>query len=160
MIRRMEAADETCVAALEKEIFRLPWTRAQIAGERRLPTTDAYVFDDGGILGYYFSSSVAGESSLNRIAIALAARRRGLGGRLLRHFLELAMARGSEEAVLEVSAKNDAALILYTNAGFIRVGRRRNYYPEEHADAWILRREIDPSRATAKERRTDDLFSD
>jgi ribosomal-protein-alanine N-acetyltransferase len=53
--------------------------------------------------------------------------RRGVGARLLEHFLERARNEGVARVHLEVRDGNPA-VEMYRNAGFSPVGRRRNYY--------------------------------
>jgi ribosomal-protein-alanine N-acetyltransferase len=49
--------------------------------------------------------------------------------------------------LLEVGVTNAAAQALYGTAGFVTVGRRKNYYkgPNGTEDALLMRREIAPS---------------
>lgn len=43
---------------------------------------------------------------------------------------------------LEVRASNDAAIGLYEKLGFQTVGRRKNYYAQEHEDALLMTAEF------------------
>jgi ribosomal-protein-alanine N-acetyltransferase len=75
--------------------------------------------------------------------VAPAARRRGLGTRLLDAAMALATAHGARVAFLEVSIGNAAARTLYARAGFIPTGRRPRYYADG-TDALVLRRRLAP----------------
>jgi len=57
-----------------------------------------------------------------------AARRLGLGARLLAHAEAVAAGRGVRRIVLEVARDNAAARRLYGTGGYAEVGRRRAYY--------------------------------
>lgn len=139
-IRVMQEGDLTVVHRLEREAFRKAWTIDQLRSEQRQPFTTAMVAEEAGeVVGYYFSSDVAGEASLNRIAVTKDKRHRGIGKSLLDSFLVQAQYNGSQEAFLEVNASNQKAMALYEQAGFRTVGRRRHYYAEEMADALIMR---------------------
>lgn len=52
-----------------------------------------------------------------------------LGKWMLLHMVEQARELGAHDVALEVRAGNNAALALYTDLGFEKVGLRRRYYP-------------------------------
>ncbi len=79
------------------------------------------------------------------LAVAAAARRRGLGRRLLARFEAAAAARGAEAAFLEVAEDNAPARALYLAAGWVEAGRRRRYYARGDgtaADAIVMRKAL------------------
>jgi [ribosomal protein S18]-alanine N-acetyltransferase len=81
------------------------------------------------------------------LAVAPAARRRGIGPALLAAAMQEAAARGAVSLFLEVSGANDAARAIYARAGFADVGRRRRYYADG-TDALVMRAAlISPSAA-------------
>lgn len=88
-------------------------------------------------VGVILIRAVAGEAEILTIAVAKAARRHGLGARLLAGGLEAAASRGAKTAFLEVAVDNIAAISLYSAAGFIEIGRRHGYYrrPDGTVDA-------------------------
>lgn len=118
-----------------------PWTATEFA---------AFLAQPGILLssepGGFALGRVAGpEAELLTLAVGPAWRRRGIGRRLLAAFEAGATAAGAEEALLEVSALNAAALALYGAAGFAEVGRRRGYYTsagKPPVDALILRKSL------------------
>jgi ribosomal-protein-alanine N-acetyltransferase len=61
------------------------------------------------------------------LAVAPAARRRGLGRALLDHWLAWAAGAGASEAFLEMRADNPARA-LYESAAFAACGQRADYY--------------------------------
>jgi ribosomal-protein-alanine N-acetyltransferase len=71
-----------------------------------------------------------------------AARRLGIGARLLAMLLDEARRRGAVEAFLEVRVDNVGAQKLYERARFVRVGVRRGYYDGGRMDAVVMRRAI------------------
>lgn len=136
-VRSAEADDRYALARLETESFKKPWSMEALAAEVALETTDTLVAEaEGRVIGFLIGSHVAGESSLNRIAVAPAARHRGVGRALLERFLDHAQ---DNDVVLEVRESNTPALRLYEQAGFVTVGRRARYYEGE--DGLIMRRE-------------------
>lgn len=141
-IRSAEASDLDAIFLLEKSCFYDNWSRDSIASELLdNRQTECYVLEEGGrLLGYYFAWHIAGESSLNNIAVEEAERGKGYGKLLMEHFLGRAEEKGSEDLYLEVSTENRPAIALYQKYGFERVGLRKNYYPKLHEDAYIMRK--------------------
>jgi len=109
--------------------FGEAWTRSQCAGI--LPMTGVLLtlaWDEGREpLGFSLIRTVAGESELLLLAVAPASQRRGVGRRLLDHFVDRARADGARRVHLEVRDGNPA-VGMYSAAGFKPAGRRRNYY--------------------------------
>jgi [ribosomal protein S18]-alanine N-acetyltransferase len=110
--------------------FGEAWTRSQLAGI--LPMAGVSLIlarerDSADAIGFSLFRTVAGESELLLIAVLPDAQRRGLGARLLDHFLERAREDGVARVHLEVREGNPA-IGMYLSAGFSQVGRRRNYY--------------------------------
>lgn len=138
-LRPMTEEDVPVIHQLEREAFQKAWTVQQLKNELVHPYNTAIVAEtDDGILGYFFSSNVAGEISLNRIAVAENCRKNGIGKRLVARFLADGQREGAEEAFLEVNERNTAAKALYQAFGFVVVGKRHQYYAEEMADALIM----------------------
>lgn len=135
--------DPARLAALHGASFTTPrpWSAAEIAAT--LATPGAFLVDDSD--GFLIGRVLAGEAELLTLAVAPAARRRGIGARLVAAFLARAHAASARRAFLEVAADNTAALALYARAGFAEAGRRRGYYrhPSGAAtDALVLARDL------------------
>ena len=106
------------------------------------PHSSALVIEDhSGIHGFLIARAVGSEWEIENLAIAGAARRRGLGTRLLGEFLDRVRRDGGESVFLEVRESNQAARSLYENWAFVESGRRKNYYrqPDESAVVYRLR---------------------
>jgi len=88
--------------------------------------------------GFVLARAVAGEAEILTLAVDPAARRHGLGRRLLEAAVAEAARRGAGSLFLEVSAANEPARALYHQAGAAVVGRRRRYYADG-TDALVLR---------------------
>lgn len=69
------------------------------------------------------------ETELLYLLVAPEARRQGLAAKLLDKSLVQSNELNAERMLLEVRASNSAAIALYTEKGFVREGRRKNYYP-------------------------------
>ena len=139
ILRPLTAADLPALAALEGACFSHPWTERQLAAdlENDLLTHLGAVSPEGALLGYAEVRAVLDEGTLERIAVAPAARRRGIGEALLARLVREGRGRLAF-LTLEVRAGNAPAIGLYEKLGFREVGRRKNYYREEGEDALLL----------------------
>ena len=125
------------LAALHAACFPDPWDAAAISAMLVMPGTFAYAHEDGFVL----ARTAGGEAEILTLAVAPAARGRGLGGVLLRAAIARAREMGAETMFLEVGTDNPRALALYTRLGFAKVGMRKGYYSAVpgSGDALVLR---------------------
>ena len=143
MIVPMKPSHVPQIAALEKLCFSDPWSGASVAAECENPLSLWLVAElDGKVAGYIGSQSVPPEADVLNLAVAPDCRRQGLGRKLLCTLTELLHSRGIETLSLEVRPTNQAALALYSDLGFVQVGRRPKYYVNPTEDALILRKEL------------------
>ena len=128
------------MAEIHGESFTVPrpWKEAEFREMIGDATILVVASDDDG---FALAREVAGEAELLTIAVATAARRQGVGRTLLETVLAMMVARGAEALFLEVASGNDAAIGLYTGAGFREAGRRRAYY-DGITDALIYRKDL------------------
>ncbi|MCE3288108.1 MAG: rimI [Caulobacter sp.] len=132
-------ADPQVLAALHAQAFDSPWSVAEFSSLLDTPGTFAVAEDQGFIL----VRAIAGEAEIITLAVAPAARRRGLARRLIQQAVVQALALEAEALFLEVAEDNVPALGLYRGLGFEVVGRRRGYYARggenPPADALVMR---------------------
>jgi ribosomal-protein-alanine N-acetyltransferase len=83
-------------------------------------------------------SVLGGEADLVNLAVVPAARRRGVGRRLLEAAVAFCRRRGVALLWLRVRASNHAARAFYLQAGFRTVGRFRAYYATPREDAVLM----------------------
>lgn len=130
-------------AGLEAETFGdTAWSAETFWSELARPETRCYtgVLDAADRLVGYAGLMVTGAGAdVQTLAVAAAARGRGLGARLLRHLLAAADERGARTVLLEVRRDNGPALALYARHGFEQIARRSSYYGPGQ-DAVIMRR--------------------
>jgi polysaccharide biosynthesis protein PslH len=92
--------------------------------------------EDGKVLGFLVVRETApSEKEILNLAVAPAARRRGVAKRLLDRIL----ANGRGEWFLEVRESNEPAIRFYESAGFGRLNRRENYYHNPQEAAIVMR---------------------
>ena len=151
-LRRASLADCEILEFLHASCFpHEPWNTAAFAGLLASPGMFALlapVLAPGGgeisPAGFILARAIAGEAEIVTIAVSPAYQRTGLGAVLLEGALEFARAAGAEAAFLEVAENNNPAYQLYTRHGFIKIGRRPNYYRQKDAAvaALVMRLEL------------------
>ena len=95
--------------------------------------------EESRVMGFVAGRDVASEWEIENIAVAGAARRRGLGSHLMGEFLHHVRSSGGKEVSLEVRESNSAARALYEKWAFLEAGRRKGYYHDPPEDALILK---------------------
>ena len=131
----MEIATHSAAAAQWKQEEYARLFRLEAAQDRM-----ALVIEENGmVVGFVVARQIDVEWEIENIAVSGAARRRGLGTRLLGEFIELARSRGGKTIFLEVRESNAAAKILYEKWAFQETGRRKSYYQDPEEDARIFR---------------------
>ncbi|MBA4358437.1 MAG: ribosomal-protein-alanine N-acetyltransferase [Desulfovibrio sp.] len=139
----LSAADIQGVMDLERMCFRTRWTREQfLLGLERKAFRILGIYERDVLIGYAAFSVMAQEMELMNIAVHPFHRRKGLGARLLAEVLRLCRAAGAAEGFLEVRRSNAGAIDLYEKFGFIQVGTRKNYYPDNKEDALLFRLDL------------------
>jgi len=136
--------DLVAIHAIESASFGDPWS---VEGFRDLldhPRAKLEVAIDAGgaLVGYAVAWYVADESEIANIAVAPAARRRGVGALLLDRILRAAAEFGAKTVFLEVRESNEEARKLYEARQFEIAGRRLKYYSKPDEDALIMRRKL------------------
>lgn len=141
-LRPLRWWDVAGVVPLERELFgATAWSPEVFWAELAQERTRWYVVAedaDGVLLGYAGLLHNGAEADVQTVAVAPAARRRGIGALLLRGLLGEAARCGCTSVMLEVRADNAAAIALYERFGFERISVRRGYYPGG-VDAWVMR---------------------
>jgi [ribosomal protein S18]-alanine N-acetyltransferase len=139
-IREMTAGDIPPVMVIERSSFITPWTEGMFRSQLRFRdrAINLVLVENGTVAGYAAAWIAYDEIHLLSIAVAPAARRRGLGGEILGAVLERGKARGAVRAILEVREGNAAARAFYRMHGFIDIGTRRRYYSDTGEDAIIM----------------------
>ena len=105
------------------------WTRSQCAGILPMPGVALMLAraNDGRPAAFSLFRTIGDEGELLLLGVAPDFRRRGIGRRLLEHFIGQAQDAGVDRVHLEVREGNPA-VALYRHAGFTLAGRRPKYY--------------------------------
>ncbi len=127
------------VTAIEKACFSRPWSRQSIEEELENDTSLFYAaVENGRVIGYIGMSAVIDEGYIFNVAVDAEHRRRGVGTALITELVNYAKKNGFSFLTLEVRESNRDAVSLYSQLGFIEVGRRRAYYSEPDEDAVLM----------------------
>ena len=125
----LDAVMEVMESAFGDE-FGEAWTRSQLAGILPMSGVELKVARDLAndlTLGFSLTRTVADEAELLLLAVDRESQRNGIGRRLLEDFMSSARREHVARVHLEVRDGN-SAISMYRAAGFLPVGRRRNYY--------------------------------
>lgn len=139
IIRTMQKGDVAAVAALEAQIFSMPWSAAGFADT--LPREDVIflvAYEQDELLGYVGIYCTLDEGEITNVAVAPAARRRGIARALLTELKRQLACRNVAQIVLEVRVSNEPAIRLYEQLGFSMLGVRKNFYEKPTEDAYIM----------------------
>ncbi len=139
-LRAMVEADLPAVLAIENAIYAFPWTPGNFRDSLAAGYSCWAYVRDGALIGYAVVMLAADEAHLLNLSIAAARQRQGHGSQLLHRVCACARGSGARLVFLEVRPSNLAAIRLYQQHGFQRVGLRRDYYPDQggREDALIL----------------------
>jgi ribosomal-protein-alanine N-acetyltransferase len=153
-IRRCVPQDLETIASIERASFSDPWSFETFSAALALRHMRFLVAEEGRsagggtaprLLGYVVALVMADEGEIADLAVAPAARRRGIARTLLERATVEVVEAGVRALYLEVRESNAAARALYAALGFEQVGRRRGYYQLPAEDALLLRRELAPT---------------
>jgi ribosomal-protein-alanine N-acetyltransferase len=151
-IRRIGPEFGRACAKIHAQGFAHPWSAAEfesllagrdIVGQAAI---SASFWGKNRFTGFVLSRRALDTAEMLTIAVAPAARGKGIGSALLTSHLAALAAEGAKSLFLEVEADNRAALALYRRFDFRQVGERKAYYRKadgNRAGALILRRDFD-----------------
>jgi len=142
----LTAAHVDAFMPYETEMFGTEaWSRSSYLAELADTRQRHYVAaesEDGELLGWAGVLLIGPDAEIMTVGVVPAARRQGIGRRLVADLLDHARERGAKQVFLEVRVDNAAALTLYESAGFDRLGVRRGYYGGGRVDGVTMRRAL------------------
>lgn len=133
---RATEADIPALAALHTSAFAKGWTEESLRQLLTSPGVFGFLTENGFIL----ARVAAGEAEILTIAVCPAARRAGLGRKLVLAAAEQAARDGAGTMFLEVVTGNLPARRLYESLGFAEVGVRKAYFDGQ--DALVLKADL------------------
>ncbi len=94
--------------------------------------------DKGKVIGFAVGRQMEEEAEILNLAVHLLKRREGEGGELLQAVMKEFRARQVSRVFLDVRESNDNAIAFYTKHGFLKTGRRANYYRDPKEAAIVM----------------------
>lgn len=142
LIRPATLADIAFITALVDEsptAAQWPREHYEQAITNPQPRRVMLVLEDQTIQAFLVTRAIADEWELENIAVAVNARRKGLGSSILKEFLQIVRQEKSQAVFLEVRESNEGARNFYEKFGFEKAGRRTGYYASPKEDAIVYR---------------------
>ncbi len=139
-LRLADASDVDAMAGIELVSQSDPWNDEMFARELGIAWSHSWIVEseEGGVLAFLVFWIVEGEAHILSVAVAPSARRKGVAQYLMTVFADACVAREVAFVTLEVRAGNVGARALYSGLGFRKIGRRKEYYPDNDEDAVIM----------------------
>lgn len=138
--RSMRVEDVLEVMDIEARSYDFPWSE-KIFLDCMKAGYLCNVAHVGGVLAAYgIMSFGAGEAHILNVCVDASYRREGFGKLLITKLLEIVKTHNVSSVYLEVRPSNLAAIDLYSQIGFSKVGERLKYYPALNGreDAHVL----------------------
>ncbi len=130
-IRPAAPGDLKAVYEIEQAGSRL-WKPEQFTHELDIPFSLFIVAAHGiSIIAFAVAWDVRDELQILNIGVLPEYRRMGIGVALLNDIIT--RADSAKKVYLELREKNDAANHFYNTCGFVQIGLRKNYYPDDNA---------------------------
>ena len=142
-IREMEIVDLPRIVELENQLFTSPWSYHDFAYEI-LENEFSFHFvleDHHMIIGYISLWMMYEQSQILSIGIDQNYQGKGLGKELLLWALTYLSDHQVCNVTLEVRVSNRKAISLYQSVGFEKKAVRKNYYQDNHEDAYLMLKE-------------------
>lgn len=138
-VERLAAEHIDRILEIENRVQVIPWSRRSFENELTNPHAIFLVALSGAnLVGYGGIWNVIDEAHVTTIMVAPESRRAGIGRSITKSLLLEALECGMTCATLEVRVSNESAISLYQGLGFEKVAVRKDYYPDNHEDAWIM----------------------
>lgn len=140
-IRKMTENDLDQIADIAAEVFPAPWSREAFA--EALPMKNALFLlavEGETVLGYCGMYTALDEGEIINVAVKPEFQKNGIADKLMHALILEGSKCGVHRYFLEVRVSNAAAIQLYEKHGFTRQGIRKNFYKEEHEDAYVMNR--------------------
>ncbi len=140
----MTEGDLEEVAAAEQRIHRFPWTCGNFLDSLKANHACWLQREAGALVAFAVTMPVVDETHLLNISVVPERQRTGLGCALLEFLCTEARQAGMTRMLLEVRPSNIGAIAFYRHFDFVRIGRRRGYYPalEGREDAIVMARNL------------------
>ena len=144
MIRPMTLSDLDQVCEIEIEAFSHPWSKDDFEIELQSNPYALYfvLIEEELIKAYIGIWLIYEKAQITTIAVRKDFRTQGLSKVLMKFLDAVCIENNVEEISLEVRVSNEKAINLYHRFGFIKKGIRKDYYQDNHEDAYLMVKEV------------------
>lgn len=129
ILRPMGMNDLDAIMTIERVVYPFPWTLGNFKDSLNVGYECQVLEYENSVMGYGVLAVAAGEAHLLNLSIAREWQHKGMGRKLLHHFIQLARDCHASVLFLEVRPSNREAIGLYESEGFRSIAIRRGYYP-------------------------------
>lgn len=140
--RTMRSSDIDLVAQNEAAAYVHPWSKRIFIDCLRAGYQCWVLANKQQIVAHGVMSVAIGECHLLTLCVRPEHQRHGYGRKLFKLLLDRAYKKEASLCFLEVRHSNKGAIHLYRSMGFVQIGERKNYYPDNREDALIMSREL------------------
>ena len=138
-IEKMTKEHLEAVYIIETECFSHPWSKQSIENELNNDTSLFWVAtENNDVIGYIGMSIVIDEGYIFNVAVSKNSRKKGVATALINELVTYGKKNNFSFITLEVRESNEPARSLYSKFGFIKVGKRENYYSEPKENAILM----------------------
>lgn len=145
LIRKMETSDIDRIVELEKQLFTSAWSKEDFVYELTVNPYGCYlVVDiDNQVQGYIGVWLMGDQSQITTLGIDKQCQGQGLSKKLMDCVIEITKELKYPRITLEVRVSNNKAISLYQQYGFKQAALRKNYYQDNHEDAYLMIKEME-----------------
>lgn len=140
LIRRMDWSDIDMIVALEHELFSSPWDRDAFEYElgKNAFSSILVLEENEEILGYIGMWLLGDQTQITTLGVKKKFQGNGYAKILMDKCIEVTKNLGYRNINLEVRVSNQKAINLYEKCGFKIITIRKNYYQNNHEDAYLM----------------------
>lgn len=140
MIRSMAINDLEAICIIENESFSHPWTVDDFLSELNTnPYANYYILEENKqIIAYVGLWVIFEKAQITTIAVQSSYRGLKYSKVLMKFVDDLCVRNNVDQISLEVRISNIKAINLYEGFGFKKSGIRKDYYQDNHEDAYLM----------------------
>ena len=147
-IEPLKKEDLKEITDIEESLIETPWRLEDFDYElNQNPFAHLFVLkDQQQIFGYVDLWIMYEQAQISTIGVRRDKQSQGFGQQLLSYAMKIAEQSGVEVMSLEVRQSNQHAIALYKKNGFQIQSIRKNYYQDNHEDAYLMVKEMEGKR--------------
>ena len=136
------------ITKIEESLMETPWGLEDFTYElNQNPFAHIFVLkEQQQILGYVDLWIMYEQAQIASIGVRQDKQSQGYGQQLLAYVMKIAEQSGAEVISLEVRQSNQRAIALYQKNGFQIQSIRKDYYQDNHEDAYLMIKEKEGKR--------------